>query len=189
MKWGFFVEASKSVSLVNCSCACETARMKKFIIAFVYLAILSFSASLFAEVLHGRVIGVSDGDTITVLDENKQQFKIRLMGIDAPEKAQPFGNRSKASLSDLVYLKDVDVTWLKHDRYGRIVGQVSVDGVDVCLEQIKRGFAWHYKQYQREQAEGDRNLYSASETVARNDKVGLWLDPLPIEPSIFRHQK
>jgi endonuclease YncB( thermonuclease family) len=111
------------------------------------------------------------------------------MGIDAPEKAQPFGNRSKASLSDLVYLKDVDVTWSKHDRYGRIVGQVSIDGVDVCLEQIKRGLAWHYKQYQREQAEGDRNLYSASETVARNDKVGLWLDPLPIEPSIFRHQK
>jgi endonuclease YncB( thermonuclease family) len=163
--------------------------MKKFINALIYLAILSFSASLFADVLHGRVVGVSDGDTITVLDENNQQFKIRLMGIDAPEKAQPFGNRSKASLSDLVYLKDVDVTWLKHDRYGRIIGQVIVEGTDVCLEQIKRGLAWHYKQYQREQTEGDRNLYRVAETVARKDHLGLWLDPLPIEPSIFRHQK
>jgi endonuclease YncB( thermonuclease family) len=163
--------------------------MKKFIGAFIFLAFLSFSASSFADVLLGRVVGVSDGDTITVIDDSKQQFKIRLMGIDAPEKSQPFGNKSKTSLSDLVYLKVVEVTWSKHDRYGRIVGQVSVDGADVCLEQIKRGLAWHYKQYQREQTQEDRVLYSDAETIARKDHAGLWLDPLPVEPSIYRHQK
>ena len=163
--------------------------MKKSIRTFIYSAILLFSASLSADVLRGRVIGVSDGDTITVLDENNHQFKIRLMGIDAPEKNQPYGSASKASLSEQIYLKDVDVKWSKHDRYGRIVGQVTFDGSDVCLQQIKLGLAWHYKQYQGEQTEGDRNQYSASEVVARNGKVGLWNDPQPMEPATYRHRK
>lgn len=100
-----------------------------------------------ADVLLGHVVGVSDGDTITVLDDNKQRHVIRLMGIDAPEKAQAFGQQSKKSLSDLVFDRDVSVTWFKKDRYGRTVGQVLVDDADVCLEQIKRGLAWHYKQH------------------------------------------
>jgi endonuclease YncB( thermonuclease family) len=153
-------------------------------IGLVLLILLQLIAH--AEVLHGRVVSVSDGDTITVLDESKQQHKIRLMGIDAPEKKQAYGQRSKESLSELVYMKEVEVTWSKHDRYGRTVGQVILDGTDMCLEQIKRGMAWHYKQYQREQAESDRNLYSASESVAREQKIGLWHDEAPIEPLTFR---
>jgi len=163
--------------------------MKKFVIHLLVLSVLTFAQFSHADVLHGLVVAVSDGDTITVLDESKQQHKIRLMGIDAPEKKQAYGQRSKESLSGLVYMKDVDVTWTKRDRYGRTVGQVSVDGTDMCLEQIKRGMAWHYKQYQREQSESDRSLYSDSESTAREMKIGLWHDDAPIEPSNFRNKK
>lgn len=141
-----------------------------------------------AEVLFGHVVAVSDGDTITVLDENKQRHVIRLMGIDAPEKAQAFGQKSKVSLSDLVFNRDVSVTWFKRDRYGRTVGQVRVDDTDVCLEQIKRGLAWHYKQYQREQSEEDRSRYAIAEEQARIARIGLWVDDKPTEPTEFRYR-
>lgn len=139
-----------------------------------------------ADVLLGHVVGVSDGDTITVLDDNKQRHVIRLMGIDAPEKAQAFGQKAKESLSDLVFDRDVSVTWFKKDRYGRTVGQVQLDETDVCLEQIKRGLAWHYKQYEREQSVEDRSRYADAEDQARNARNGLWVDEKPIEPSKFR---
>jgi endonuclease YncB( thermonuclease family) len=98
-----------------------------------------------ADVLLGNVVAVSDGDSITVLDETKQRHVIRLMGIDAPEKAQAFGQTSKESLNELVFNKEVSVTWFKKDRYGRTIGNVYVGSTDACLEQIKRGLAWHYK--------------------------------------------
>ena len=142
-----------------------------------------------ADVLFGRVVGVNDGDTITVLNESKTKFVIRLMGIDAPEKAQSFGQESKQALYELIYDKDVEVTWFKRDRYGRIVGLVKVNGVDVCLEQIKKGFAWHYKQYEREQTSEDRASYAEAERLARSAKLGLWTEESPIDPSKFRHQK
>jgi len=142
-----------------------------------------------ADVLLGHVVRVSDGDTITVLDEIKQRHVIRLMGIDAPEKAQAFGQQSKKSLSDLVFDRDVSVTWFKKDRYGRTVGHVLADDTDVCLEQIKRGLAWHYKQYEREQSVEDRTRYADAEKEARIAKSGLWKDDLPIQPSDFRAKK
>lgn len=142
-----------------------------------------------ADVLLGHVIAVSDGDTITVLDDNKQRHVIRLMGIDAPEKAQAFGHKAKQSLSDLVFDRDVSVTWFKRDRYGRTVGQVRLDDTDVCLEQIKRGLAWHYKQYEREQSEQDRSRYADAEKEARIARMGLWADEHPLEPSNFRRMK
>ena len=142
-----------------------------------------------AEVLLGHVVAVSDGDTITVLDETKQRHVIRLMGIDAPEKAQAFGQTSKESLSELVFNKEVSVTWYKKDRYGRSVGQVYVDDTDVCLEQIKRGLAWHYKQYEREQSVEDRTRYADAEEQARIAKEGLWVDEQPIQPSFYRDIK
>lgn len=142
-----------------------------------------------ADVLFGRVVGVSDGDTITVLGESKTKFVIRLMGIDAPEKAQAFGQESKQSLTELIYDRDVEVTWFKRDRYGRTVGLVRVNGVDVCLEQIKSGFAWHYKQYEREQTTEDRVSYAEAERVARSARLGLWSEDSPIEPAQFRGNK
>lgn len=142
-----------------------------------------------AEVLHGHVVAVSDGDTITVLDDSKHRHVIRLMGIDAPEKAQAFGQKAKQSLSDLVNDRDVSVTWFKKDRYGRTVGQVYVGDTDVCLEQINRGFAWHYKEYEREQSVEDRSRYADAEEQARIARIGLWTDEHPIEPSKFRRIK
>jgi endonuclease YncB( thermonuclease family) len=105
-----------------------------------------------AATITGKVVAVADGDTITVLDADKVQHKIRLGGIDAPEK----GRASKRSLSDLVYGKTVVIDTDKTDRYGREVGKVLVDGVDANLEQVQRGLAWHYKAYQREQPPDNR---------------------------------
>ena len=101
-----------------------------------YFCISLFFAvtTLQAATLSGRVVGVADGDTITILDSSNTQYKIRLAGIDAPEKKQPFGNVSKKSLSDMVYGKQISVDYNKQDRYGRTVGKVIVDGVDANLE-------------------------------------------------------
>lgn len=141
------------------------------------------------RVLQGLVVRVSDGDSITVLDADKRQHKIRLQGIDAPEKAQAFGQKSKESLANMVYQKTVQVHWTKKDRFGRTVGQVLLGGVDVCLEQVKRGMAWHYKAYQREQKAADRALYDRAQTRAREQGVGLWQDRAPVEPWAFRREK
>ena len=94
-----------------------------------------------AETITGKVIGVMDGDTIEVLDATKTPRRIRLAGIDAPEKAQPFGARSKQHLSDQVFGKQVEVLSNKTDKYGRTVGKVMVGGKDVNLEQVSSGFA------------------------------------------------
>ena len=125
-----------------------------------------------ANVIHGRVVGVSDGDSVTVIDANKTQYKIRLAGIDAPERAQAYGQKSKQSLSDLVFGKQVDVEWSKLDRYGRTVGKIMMGGVDINLEQIKSGMAWHYKEYQNEQSPEDRVAYAQSESQAQGKKNG-----------------
>ena len=92
-----------------------------------------------ADTLSGTVVGVSDGDTITVLDADREQHKVRVAGIDAPEKSQPFGQRSKESLSRLLYGKDVDVDWRKRDRYQRIVGKVAVADPDCRARGCSKG--------------------------------------------------
>ena len=141
-----------------------------------------------AATIDGRVVSVADGDTITVLDADNVQHKIRLAGIDAPEKKQPFGQRSKQSLSDLVFDKAVTVDTNKRDKYKRNVGKVLVDGTDANLEQIKRGMAWHYKQYQREQSPADQQSYTAAEIEARAAMLGLWREAEQVPPWEFRHK-
>jgi len=121
--------------------------------------LLALACTAHAENITGRVVSVADGDTITLLDADKVQHKIRLAGIDAPEKKQSFGNRSKESLSELAYDKAVTVETDKRDKYGRQVGKVLVNGQDVNLVQVERGMAWFYRQYQREQSPNDRRLY------------------------------
>jgi endonuclease YncB( thermonuclease family) len=140
-----------------------------------------------AATLTGQVVGVADGDTITVLAASKSQHKIRLSGIDAPEKAQPFGQRSKQSLSDLVFGKTVRIDIGKTDRYGREVGKVLVDGIDANLVQVKRGMAWHYKAYQSEQSPDDRLTYAVAEKNAAAARLGLWHDIAPVAPWEWRH--
>lgn len=129
------------------------------------LATLLLATSAYAAEIQGTVVAVSDGDTITVLTPAKKQHKIRLLGIDAPEKEQPFGRKSKFSLSDMVYLKEVTVQTDKQDRYKRDLGKVMLCEKDINLEQIKAGMAWHYKQYQRDQTPEDRKLYADAEVA------------------------
>ncbi len=156
-------------------------------ILLVTLLLLSLAAQ--AQTLEGRVVGVADGDTITILDSKNNQYKIRLAGIDAPEKKQPFGNVSKKSLSNLVYGKQVSVDYNKQDRYGRTVGKVVIEGIDANLEQVKRGFAWFYKKYQNEMVLDDRLDYLHAQQQAAQSKVGLWVDHSPIPPWDFRKSK
>ena len=130
----------------------------------------------------GKVVGVSDGDTITVLDDQKRQYKIRLEGIDAPESNQDFGSKAKQSLSDLVFAKTVTVTSSKKDRYGRTLGKVTLDGKKVKLEQVNRGMAWFYRAYAKDLPGGDAATYEQAEARARQEKRGLWTDPAPTPP-------
>jgi len=151
----------------------------------------------YAETLIGVVVGVSDGDTITVLDSERQQHKIRLGGIDAPEKAQPFGQRSKENLSRLVFKKEVAVDWTKRDRYGRIVGKVMVQPsdcpscpktLDAGQAQLSVGMAWWYRKYAKEQPPEDRGRYEFEEQEAKARRVGLWQDPDPVPPWEWRRR-
>jgi len=140
-----------------------------------------------AETLSGYVIGISDGDTVTVLDAKNQQHKIRLAGIDAPEKAQAFGDRSKQNLAEQVFNRNVTVEWNKQDRYGRSVGKILVNGKDANLEQIKAGMAWWYEKYRKEQSPADQENYRAAEQQARMQSIGLWRDANPVPPWDWRH--
>ena len=151
-----------------------------------FLLIFSVCTASASKILQGKVVSVAAGDTITVLDAEKTQHKIRLQGIDAPEKAQAFGAKSKQALYEMVHGKTVQVSFEKSDKYGRILGKVLLDGQDICLQQIKAGLAWHYKKYQNQQPLADRDAYSASETAAKNEKLGLWSDPRPVAPWDFR---
>lgn len=159
--------------------------MKKLIcILLLLLSLLSF-----AEELTGKVIKVSDGDTITVLDSNNQKYKIRLQGIDAPETQQAFGETSRQSLASLVYDKEVIILWDKRDKYARILGKVIVDGRDANYEQLKKGLAWYYKQYENDLSDEDKERYSEAEAWARNYTEGLWTDSKSIPPWEFRHKR
>ena len=158
--------------------------MKKII----FLIFLFFSLVSLAEELIGKVIKVSDGDTITVLDSNNQKHKIRLKGIDAPESQQVYGDISTQSLAELVYDKEVVVNWDKKDKYYRILGKVIVDGRDANYEQLKKGLAWYYKQYEKDLNDEDKKKYSEAEEWARNYTEGLWADSHSIPPWEFRHK-
>ncbi|HSK73339.1 MAG TPA: thermonuclease family protein [Pyrinomonadaceae bacterium] len=137
----------------------------------------------------GKVVGIADGDTITVLDNNKKQYKIRLQGIDSPESGQPFSQNAKENLSDLIFGKTVKVLIYKKDRYNRSLGTVYLDGKDINLEQIKAGYAWHYKKYQSDQNQSEREQYSTAETSARAGRIGLWRDAAPVVPEEWRSWK
>jgi len=120
-----------------------------------------------AETLVGRIVGVADGDTLTLLDANKQVHKIRLSGVDAPEKKQAYGQQSKLSLSNQAYGRQATADCPKRDRYQRAVCVVTVAGKDVGLQQIHQGLAWWYRAYAHEQRAPDRR---------RSTKVELSLE-------------
>jgi len=154
---------------------------------FLFILALAFNAQ--ADQLAGRVVKVADGDTITILDSSNTQHKIRLSGIDAPERKQAFGDRSKQALADVVAGRDVVIDWNKRDRYKRIVGKVLVSGQDINLQQVRNGMAWHYITYQDEQDPVDRSLYAQAEYAAQGERLGLWADKYPQAPWQFRRAK
>jgi endonuclease YncB( thermonuclease family) len=141
-----------------------------------------FSATRFG----GTVISILDGDTIRVESSEKVVYQVRLAGIDAPEKGQPFGEDSRRNLARILMGKAVVVQSQKTDRYGRLVGKVFLDAADISLMQIRAGLAWHYKQYQKEQSELDRDSYSVEESTARQRRVGLWAQAEPVPPWVHR---
>jgi micrococcal nuclease len=140
------------------------------------LFLVLFAVPACAADYTARVVGISDGDTITVLTEQKTQVKIRLHGIDAPESGQPFGSKAKQAASDLAFGKTVTIKERDKDRYGRTVVEVILpDGRSMNREMVEQGMAWSYRQY----APGDVILNRA-EISARKAQLGLWSEPKPI---------
>lgn len=138
-----------------------------------------------ADTFSGKVVGVADGDTLTVLTPENKQVKIRLAGIDAPEKSQDFGQVSKKSLSDLVFGKDVDVNVESTDRYGRTVGWVSIGKKDINAVQVDKGLAWVYRKYIDVNSAYGQVLIGLEEG-ARSKKIGLWGGNGPVPPWSYR---
>ena len=130
--------------------------------------------------LEGRVVGVTDGDTIKVLDGHSVQHKVRLQCIDAPEKSMPFGQRAKEALASIVAGKYVIIMVLDIDRYGREVGEVSVDGRSANLAMVRMGYAWAYPKYCRDQ------IFYEAQDQARSSQSGLWIEQSPMPPWDYR---
>jgi len=158
--------------------------MKKiFLLIFIMLVLPTLSFSL---TIHGKVVSVADGDTITILDEGKQQTKIRLYGIDTPEKAQAFGKKAKKFTASLTAGKQAKVEVYDTDRYGRSVGVVLVNGTNVNEEIIKNGYAWQYQKYCKASFCDD---WLKLEEHARSFAFGLWADSNPQPPWDWRKGK
>lgn len=135
------------------------------------------------ELIYGKVVHVTDGDTITLLVDGNMQIKVRLYGIDCPETKQDFSNVAKQFTSDLSIHKNVSVEVIDIDRYGRTVGIVHLPNGEILNEELlKAGLAWHYKQYDK----SDR--FAKLEKEARKNKLGLWSMKQPVEPWVFRRQ-
>ena len=147
------------------------------------LALIILSSYLFSLELIGKVVKVSDGDTITILASDKTQHKIRLNDIDAPEKKQAFGNKSKDNLAKYIAGKTVTVEYQKKDKYKRVLGTIYYNNTDINLQQVKDGYAWVYKKYSNNQT------YYKAEKLARDKRVGLWIDKNPLEPWEFRKKR
>lgn len=141
------------------------------------------AATVLAEPITGKVVGVVDGDTVDVLVDLRP-LRVRLNAIDAPERAQPFGNRARQRLASLCFGKTAEVNVNGHDRYGRAIGDVSCAGQSANEVMVSQGLAWVYRQY----APGDSALY-ALETEARAARRGLWLDDEPMAPWVWRKLK
>ena len=142
-----------------------------------------------ADTLTGKVIKITDGDTVHVLQDNHVKEKIRLAGIDAPERKQPHGNKAKQYLASLIGNKRVTVKYSKRDRYKRIVGKIIFNNSDVNLAMVQAGYAWHYKKYQKEQSKSDQLAYAAAEDNTRTHRLGLFQDKEPMSPWDYRKSR
>lgn len=130
------------------------------------------------------VVGIADGDTVTVLTPSKEQVKIRLYGVDAPEKKQAFGVKSKEFLASLVYGQTVTILPFGKDLYGRTIAKVFFDNRDIGLTCIEYGYCWWYQDYAKKEL-----AYKKAQDKARKQELGLWADPKPVPPWKFRKYK
>lgn len=149
---------------------------------------LALSISARAE-FNGKVVGVADGDTITVIDAKQRQHRIRLAGIDAPERGQAFGFRSKENLAKWIYERDAWIEEIGASRDGKLLAKVYVDGHDAGLVQVRAGLAWWDRAHAGEQPPDDRVLYELAEKEARAQKRRLWREPSPVPPWEWRSAK
>lgn len=146
---------------------------------FVLLLFLPFQQ----EVIRGKVVRIIDGDSIVVLVNENEQLKVRLEGIDCPEKRQDFGQRATRATAELCFGKEVVIQKTGVDRYRRTLGYVYAGDVCINKELLRRGLAWHFKKYNQEPE------LAGLEITARHEKVGLWSQPNPVPPWEFRKQK
>jgi len=154
--------------------------VNRIVLSLVFL--LAFGNEALAD-FTGKVVGITDGDTITVLHNGRGE-KIRLNGIDCPEKAQAYGHKAKEVASALVFGKHVTIVTHGQDKYGRTIGDVLLpDGTNINHKLVQDGMCWWYRKY----APGDAELRQF-ETEARNAKRGLWVDPNPVPPWEWRHR-
>ena len=148
---------------------------------------------LFYQICHaneeGVIINVVDGDTVHLLNDNEEKLKVRLHHIDAPELDQSYGKESKFALEQLILNKKVTVISDKKDKYKRLLGVISLDAMDVNLEMIKAGAAWHFKKYAKfDQAREQYQIYDEHEHQAKLKKIGLWKEKA-ISPWLWRKNK
>lgn len=148
----------------------------------IVLLLLTWSqaSSAIAQTVTGKVVGIADGDTLTLLTPERTQLKVRLDGIDAPENGQEFSAASKRALSDLTAGKTVTLQVSGTDRYQRTLGTVFADDQNVNLAMVRAGFAWHYVKY------SDDHDLAAAERAARAESRGLWAGFNPIAPWDYR---
>lgn len=148
-------------------------------------ALLFFSLfTLYSQtILIGKVIGIKDGDTVEIIDKLNKTTILRLAEVDCPEKKQPFGTKAKQFTSDAIYLKTIKYIVTDKDRYGRSVAKIFYQNKYLSAEIIKKGMGWHYKKYSTSQE------LALFEKQARSRKIGLWIDPNPVNPSDWRRLK
>ena len=150
------------------------------------LTILLLLSPVFAtadEELKGKVIWVTDGDTIGLLIEGNEKVKIRFNGIDTPETSQEYGTKAKQALSKRIHGKQVRVMVSGKDRYGRSIGTVFLGKENINLWLVANGYAWHYKRYSKDEA------LANAEVKAKSEKLGLWSMLKPVAPWQYRKEK
>ena len=156
-------------------------------VCLLALLIALVATSAAADVVFGRAIAITDGNTLIVLDATNLRHTIRLAGIDAPELAQDFGQQARTSLSALAFNRQATANCKAYDRIQRELCVVMVDGKDLGLEQVRRGMAWLYQKYRIDQTPDNRAAYEQAEFNAKIRRYGLWNSKNPTPPWDWRH--
>lgn len=175
--------------------------LKQFNFPLYAIALIIFAVSLLSvgnvfvghlhaankNIIYAKVIGISDGDTITVLTESNTQLKVRLASIDAPERSQDFGMKSRQYLANQIFGKTITIKTRGLDKYQRTFGIIFLEDQDINELMINHGYAWFYRRYINAQPQEEYFRYDAAEESAKSQKLGLWEAPNPIPPWEYRH--